>query len=199
MGGVIFHQTTENAFQAFQASGIDTDKYMGRHGQKEFFLDLEMGRIGKEEFCKEMSQAVGHEVTQEEAAKCWQAFFGGVKPEILEALTELKKNYHVGLLSNTNPFMMELTDSENFSEEGKPISDYFDSMWLSYKLKAYKPSPEIYQKILTEGHFKPEETLFIDDSAANLEGAKQVGMHTLHVPTNEDWREAVREELGVRF
>ena len=195
MGGVIFTQTTEKAFEAFRNAGIDTERFMGRHGQREFFLDLEMGRIGKEEFCREMSKTVGREVSMEEAASCWQAFYGGVKQEILDALVELRKDYRIGLLSNTNPFMMDFTCSPDFSEAGKPISDFFDDMYLSYELKAYKPDAEIFEKVLEKGGLKPEETLFIDDAMSNIEGAAKVGIQGLHVPTNEDWRGILAERL----
>lgn len=41
MGGVIFLQNTEKAFRRFEAQGVDTGRYMGAHGQKGIFLDLE--------------------------------------------------------------------------------------------------------------------------------------------------------------
>lgn len=193
MGGVIFTQTTENAFRLFREAGIDTDKYMGSHGQREFFLDLEMGKIDKAEFCREMSAATGHPVSEEEAAKCWQGFYGGVRPEFLEALTELRKDYFLGLLSNTNPFMMDLTDSPKFSEAGLPISHYFDALYLSYKLKEYKPDVAIFEKALAQNGLKAEETLFVDDSMKNIEGAQKAGLQTLYVPTNSDWREPLAQ------
>lgn len=196
MGGVIFNQTTEKAFKLFREAGIDTDKYMGHHGQREFFLDLEMGRIDKAAFCREMSKAAGHSVDEKTAAKCWQGFFGGVPIERLVALKQLREKYHLGLLSNTNPFMMELTDSDKFSTEGKPISYYFDSMFLSYELKAYKPDSEIFIKSLEQDNLIPEETLFVDDSLSNIEGAKAVGLKTLHVPTNEDWVSKLNDFLA---
>ncbi len=196
MGGVIFRQTTEKAFRLFKQAGIDTDKYMGRHGQREFFLDLEMGRIDKEEFCRRMSHAVGREISMEEAAECWQGFFGGVRQELLDALADLRKHYYLGLLSNTNPFMMDLTDSSDFSKAGLPISAYFDTMFLSYELKEYKPDIAIFTKALNREGLKPEETLFVDDSMSNIEGAAKAGLKTLYVQTNEDWRLPLREYIN---
>ncbi len=195
MGGVIFRQTTEKAFSLFQEAGIDPDKYMGRHGQRDFFLDLEMGRIDKNEFCRRMSEATGREVSLQEASECWQGFYGGVKPEILKALTELRKHYYLGLLSNTNPFMMDLTNSPDFSEARLPISSYFDRMFLSYEMKEYKPDTAIFRKALEQDGLKPEETLFVDDSMSNIEGAAKAGLKTLFVTTNEDWRQPLEEYL----
>ena len=58
MGGVIFRQNSEEAFRRFREAGIDTGKYMGAFGQKEFFLDLETGAIDAETFCKKMAEAI---------------------------------------------------------------------------------------------------------------------------------------------
>lgn len=195
MGGVIFHQTTEKAFRLFQEAGIDTGKYMGRHGQQDFFLDLEMGRIDKAEFCRRMSEVTGHHVSEKEAAECWQGFYGGVNQDVLDTLVKLKKNYFLGLLSNTNPFMMDLANSRSFSKVGLPISHYFDAMFLSYELKEYKPDVAIFHKALDREGLKAEETLFVDDSMSNIEGARKAGLKTLYVPTNEDWRAPLEKIL----
>lgn len=68
MGGVIFRQTTKEAVRRFAEAGIDTEKYMGEHGQKGFFLDIETGRIDTDEFCRRMAEESHREsVTYEEA------------------------------------------------------------------------------------------------------------------------------------
>lgn len=196
MGGVIFDQDTDKAFRRFAAAGIDTDRYMGKYGQQGFFLDLELGKIDETEFCRLMAEATGRPVTHDEAARCWQGFYSSTPLYKLHALGELRKSYHLGLLSNTNPFMMELTDSPRLSSEGRPISSYFDSLFLSYEMKLYKPDRAIYEEALRRDNLRPEETLFVDDSIKNVEGARLAGLHALHVPTNADWRPLLREALA---
>ncbi len=188
MGGVVFLQNTEKAFRRFAAQGVDTDKYMGAHGQKGIFLELEEGKISAEEFRRGMSEITGHEVSMSDAAYCWEGFFEVTPADRLHTLLELRKQYHLGLLSNTNPFMMALTDSPRFSCDGRPISEYFDSLFLSYEMKAYKPDEKIFRMALERDGMLADETLFIDDALKNIEGARRLGIHGLHVPTNADWR-----------
>lgn len=198
MGGVIFDQDTEQAFRRFAAAGIDTDLYMGKFGQRGFFLDLELGRIDETEFCRLMAEATGRrEVPHDEAAYCWQGFFSSTPVARLRALETLRKDFRLGLLSNTNPFMMELTDSPRLSSDGLPISHYFDSLFLSYEMRLYKPDRAIYEEALRRDGMKAEETLFIDDSLKNVEGARAVGIHALHVPSNTDWRDLLNRELAL--
>lgn len=77
MGGVIFTQNTEEAFRRFRNEGIDTSYYMGIYGQKDFFMELEAGKIDASEFCRRMSAVVGHEVSWQRAQYCWLGYFDG--------------------------------------------------------------------------------------------------------------------------
>ena len=190
MGGVIFRQDSEEAFRRFREAGLDPEKYMGAFGQKEFFLDVEKGKIDADTFCRKMAEASGREhVSWEEAQHCWLGFLRDVPVERLHYLLELKKHYHVCLLSNTNPFMMSFTRSSKFSSDGKPISFYFDTLFCSYEMKAYKPDSEIFIKALDTDKMIADETLFLDDSMKNIVAAQRLGIQTLYVKTNEDWRD----------
>lgn len=190
MGGVIFRQDSEEAFRRFREVGLDPEKYMGAFGQKEFFLDVENGKIDADTFCRKMAEASGREhVSWEEAQHCWLGFLRDVPVERLHYLLELKKHYHVCLLSNTNPFMMSFTHSSKFSSDGKPISFYFDTLFCSYEMKAYKPDSEIFIKALDTDKMIADETLFLDDSMKNIVAAQRLGLQTLYVKTNEDWRD----------
>jgi putative hydrolase of the HAD superfamily len=42
-----------------------------------------------------------------------------------------------------------------------------------------KPYPESYKKLLEKENLEAVETLFIDDTAKNIEGAKQAGLQTI--------------------
>ena len=193
MGGVIFRQDSEEAFRRFREAGLDPEKYMGAFGQKEFFLDVENGKIDADTFCRKMAEASGREhVSWEEAQHCWLGFLRDVPVERLHYLLELKKHYHVCLLSNTNPFMMSFTRSSKFSSDGKPISFYFDTLFCSYEMKAYKPDSEIFIKALDTDKMIADETLFLDDSMKNIVAAQRLGLQTLYVKTNEDWRDRLR-------
>lgn len=196
MGGVVFTQNTAEAFRRFREAGIDPQKYMGDHGQKDFFLDVETGIIDGEEFCRRMAQATGRDhVGWDEAARCWLGFVDGVPEDRLQELNRLRRDYRLCLLSNTNPFIMEHMRSNRFCSLGLPITHFFDALFCSYEMKAYKPHPDIFLQVLEAENVCPQECLFVDDSRKNTEAACAVGMHVLHVETNADWRSALRQCL----
>lgn len=194
MGGVVFRQNTEEAFRRFREAGIDPSEYMGDYGQRGFFLDVETGRIGADEFCRKMAEATGREsVSFGEAQHCWLGFVKDVPVSRLHDLLELRRSYHVCLLTNTNPFIMAWTRSEDFSSDRLPISCYFDSMFCSYEMKAYKPDKEIFKKALEKDGMSPKETIFVDDSEANVRAAEALGIRGLHVQPDAEWLGSLRE------
>ncbi len=189
----MFNQNTEEAFRRFRQVGIDTDFYMGKYGQKDFFLDVETGSIDDKEFCRKMSEVVGKTISWDEAQYCWLGFFDGVPEERLRNLETLRKNYHLCLLSNTNPFIMAYTRSCKFSNVGKPITDFFDSLFCSYEMNCCKPDDEIYLKALKQDLMVAGECLFVDDSQTNCDAAERLGFHVLHSKSNSEWMPELTE------
>ena len=175
MGGVIFRQNSEEAFRRFREAGVNTDEYMGEYGQKGFFLDVETGKIDAGEFCRRMAEAAGREsVGWDEAQYCWLGFIRDVPLNRLHNLLKLKEEYHICLLS-----------------------DYFDTLFCSYEMQAYKPEPDIFLKALAADGMKAEETIFVDDSLKNIKAAEALGIRGLHVAPDEDWMEKLTALLHI--
>ena len=68
--------------------------------------------------------------------------------------------------------------AEAVRPEGLTVEDYFDDIYLSYRLKACKPNAEIFEKVIASSHIVPQETLFFDDSQKNLDTAAALGFKT---------------------
>lgn len=51
--------------------------------------------------------------------------------------------------------------------------------------------------MLENGEMNASETLFVDDSAKNIEAAERVGIKTLLVSNGEDWRTRLEEKLAA--
>lgn len=56
-----------------------------------------------------------------------------------------------------------------------------------------KPEPEIYHTLLDRNGIEARDCIFIDDSAANVDGAKAVGMEAIHFTTADALRDALRK------
>jgi len=65
----------------------------------------------------------------------------------------------------------------------------FDALVWSFQLKMAKPEPAIYRHVLKQLGTRPEETLFIDDKAVNIDAARALGMVAIEFSSVERLRE----------
>lgn len=62
----------------------------------------------------------------------------------------------------------------------KELFSRFDGLVFSGPLHIIKPHPEIFHHVLDTYGLNAEESIFIDDNAANIAGAKAVGIQAYH-------------------
>lgn len=62
-----------------------------------------------------------------------------------------------------------------------PYSEHTDGAFYSYEMGVAKPSPDYFTHIVEALGIAPEEALFIDDVAANAEGARAAGLQAVHL------------------
>ena len=60
-----------------------------------------------------------------------------------------------------------------------------DGMVISYEVHSIKPDHAIYRHILDKYDLKPEESMFFDDRAENVEAARDLGIEAVQI-TSED-------------
>ena len=78
-----------------------------------------------------------------------------------------------------------------------PGSECFDGTLISADVKLVKPQREIYDLLCSKFSLRPEECAFIDDSAANVEGAEVAGMHGIVFHGEADEAREKLRALGV--
>lgn len=93
-------------------------------------------------------------------------------PESLKILRKLKKNYKLGLLTNT--------DCHNFIRIHKKykLDSYFDVILASYDIGLIKPDPKIFELMLVKLGVTKKDAIMVGDSMKDdIEGAKKVGIN----------------------
>ncbi len=99
-----------------------------------------------------------------------------VNKETEEFVDELKnKGHNVYILSNISK---NFSDNYSNVESLKRLLSKFDGLVFSGREGIVKPKREIFELILRRFNLNPDETLFIDDSQKNKNGAGQAGLHT---------------------
>lgn len=197
LGGVIITLSQDEAIRRFEALGLqDARQRLNAYTQSGIFGDLEAGKIDAETFRVELSKLVGREVTYEECRHAWLGYCKEVPQRNLDCLKRLRQEgYRVILLSNTNSFMMSWALSPDFDGQGHSLEDYMDALYLSYRCKVMKPSPEFFRQMLLGEQIMPEETLFVDDGPRNVAAASQMGIYTCCPENGADWTKELWERI----
>ena len=91
--------------------------------------------------------------------------------EMVEVVHELKeRGVQLFLLSN-----IFIWNSEHFKKKFGFL-ELFDKLYFSSDTGLAKPSPAAYQKVMAENGLEPADCVFFDDTKANVEGAKALGI-----------------------
>lgn len=189
LGGVLLDLKKQACIDAFVALGYhNVRELLGEYAQKGVFLQLEEGLISAPEFRDIVRQNIGKPVSDADIDHALNQFLVDVPDYKLSMLLELRKKYQVFMLSNTNEIMFEGDIKKIFRKQGLEITDYFDRFFLSYEMKVAKPKPLIFENLIAESGINPVETLFLDDSQANLDAASKFGFKTYLARPKEDFR-----------
>ncbi|MDR2382992.1 MAG: HAD family phosphatase [Prevotellaceae bacterium] len=189
-GGVIVDINRTAAINKFKEIGIgNIEELLDPYRQKGLFRKIEDGSISREDFYAEICRLTGKNIDNKDIDQGWLDFIMPVEQAKLDYILKLRAKYKVLLLSNTNDIIMSWAMSEKFSPAGKPLDYYFDELYLSYKLGCMKPDLDIFLLMLELSGIDPEETLFIDDSEANIISGKSLGFKTFWFKTENRFPE----------
>ena len=193
-GGVIVGLNKQNAVDRFKEIGLlNIEDYVNEFRQSGIFLELEEGKLSKEEFYTEFRKLAGKDIAAEDIDSGWMAFLTHIPEYKFQMLKDLRKKYNVYLLSNTNPIIMGWAESEDFSPTKEPITAFFDKCFYSFEVGAAKPDKTIFEAVINETGLNPAETLFLDDGQSNLDAAEEFGFKTYLANQDEDLREVFTE------
>jgi putative hydrolase of the HAD superfamily len=199
LGGVLLDIDFKKTRDAFIASGVnDFDAYFQQSFSNPLFADLEKGLINPIDFFEAFRNEAAVPITDEIIINNWNALLGDFRKNSLTYIASLKKDYRVFLFSNTNiihfeAFMILFEQQIGVGH----FHDYFEKAYYSHEMNLRKPDVESFEFIIRENNLDAEETLFVDDTLKNIEGAKAAGLQTLWLQNGMLIEEAVEEVLKM--
>lgn len=187
-GGVLIDLNRQRCIENFKRLGLpDVEVVLDIYHQQDFFQKYEKGLITSAEFRDVIREKIGKPVTDAQIDDAWNSFLVSIPAAKLDLLLNLRKDYVVYLLSNTNEIHWQWSCQHAFPYKTFQVENYFEHIYLSYEMNMAKPDAEIFQKVLDDTSIIPAETLFIDDSAANCRAAEALGITTYTPQAGEDW------------
>ena len=187
LGGVILnidYSQTANAFKEIGVTNFDEIYSQAKQGQ--VFDKLETGALKAEEFRNYIKEFVPS-LQSSDIDKAWNAMLLDLPMQRINLLKELKKEYRLFLLSNTNEIHIKSFRKIIESSYGEYIfDDIFEHQYYSSDIGMRKPNADCFQYVLETNSLKPSETLFIDDSMQHIEGALKLKIRAYHLVPEED-------------
>ena len=180
LGGVIINLDPGKTRQAFMVLGArDFDRLYSPLAQVSVFDLLDKGNITPHQFRSEVRNYLSHSATDVAIDRAWNAMLLDVPAQKLQLLGELKKDYRLFLLSNTNVIHVAEFSRQLQNAHGSPdFTPWFERCYYSCNIGMRKPDREIFMHVLNENGLLAAETLFIDDSKQHIEGAAKCGIRT---------------------
>jgi putative hydrolase of the HAD superfamily len=137
------------------------------------WLEFDKGRYTIDEFYSHVNQELRLDISKEDFYEAYADIFDE-NWSVIHLLPKLKKRFRLLLISDINPLHVE------YLKRKYDFFSHFHRFIASCEVKAMKPSRESFQILIEAGGAKPHETIFIDDRKCNVEGAKRMGIHTVH-------------------
>lgn len=175
LGGVVINWTGLQEMQKLLGNQHSLEEIQQKIAANPMSKLHGVGQCSTEEFVNSFIESFNLPFDAREFEVLYTSWAGFPYPGVLERLKELRKDYKLACLSNTN----ELHWEHLLRKVG--IEDVFDHCFASHLLQKAKPDPEIYDVVLNELNSEPGEVCFFDDALENIEAACDLGMKTCPV------------------
>lgn len=193
-GNVICHFTNEIYKQKIADLSSKTIEEIENifHENLNIFKRFETGEINGQEFYENLGKIYGINIPYQELKTIYSKDKFSRVPGTKELIEKLRKNYKVGLLSNTSDWDWD------YMIQVAPEVLSFDSITKSYEVGAMKPNEAIYEDSLKKLNLKPEECVYTDDILEYVDKAKSLGFEAFQFTTAEKFKEDLKS-IGVNI
>jgi glucose-1-phosphatase len=177
LGGVIVNLDQDRTIRSFKRLNIDLDEV---NEKLPIFKEYELGKVNTETFVQTIKAELKGNASDVEISNAWNNMILNVPIDRIEILKQLRKEYKIFILSNTNE--LHIQEFKKIFEKDHPDEIWeslFDKIYYSHQINLRKPHLDAWQIILDENNLKPEETIFIDDTRMHFKAAETMGIKSI--------------------
>lgn len=185
LGGVLINLNYQLTRKAFEDLGVeDFDAFYTQHAANPLFENLEVGAIEPEAFYEALREATGLTLSNDQLETAWNAMLLDFPAERLQWLDQIKNKYNIYLFSNTNAihykaFTSIYAQTAPLIGLNTDFNHFFKTAYYSHTLGQRKPELAAFEAVIQDAKLDPAQTLFIDDTISNIEGAQKAGLRTI--------------------
>jgi putative hydrolase of the HAD superfamily len=191
-GGVLIKIDFDWIFQRWaELGGVPFEQVKSRFSHGGAYRRHERGEIDLAAYFQALRGELGIELSDEEFLDGWQRVFGPEHPRVVEAIRVLAPRIPQYLFSNTNRTHYDYF-RVRYAQALAPLRRIF----VSCDMDARKPERRAFEYVAGEIGVRPERIYFLDDTAANVEGARAAGLKAAHIRSPDDVMSALAPWLA---
>jgi putative hydrolase of the HAD superfamily len=141
------------------------------------------------------SRALGAEVRGKDVLPL---LAGDLRPEMVEALKRIGKNFKTGCITNNLP-ANAIGSAAGRTLYTADVMALFDHVIESAKIGLRKPDPRIYRMMVETLEVDPKNCVYLDDLGVNLKPAREMGMTTIKVVNGPQAIAELEAATGMRL
>ena len=184
-GGVIAEEGFRNGLQAIaKLNGLDPGVFLKEAYELTFNGGFVLGKIDEHIFWQTLRERTGIKGSDQELrTEILPRFI--LRPWMLQLVQQLKdSSVSTAILSDQTRWLDELNTRYDFFR-------FFDKVFNSCYLGKSKKDTSLFEDVLGEMGFRPEQSLFIDDAIDNIKRAQSKGLQTIHYRDKDSFMESM--------
>ncbi|TSA42339.1 MAG: HAD family phosphatase [Betaproteobacteria bacterium] len=187
LGGVILEIDFNRVFEVWGAhAGVPAPVIRSRFRFDAFYESHERGQITASAYFESLRASLGIRLSDAQFTEGWNAIFTGEVPGIAALLRQSKEILPLYVFSNTNSM-----HHAYWAREFADTMRNFQKVFVSSDLGRRKPEPEAFAAVTSAIGVPFENILFFDDTDENVQSARSLGMHAVHVGALADIENAL--------
>jgi epoxide hydrolase-like predicted phosphatase len=153
-----------------------------------------VGTISEQEVHRRLGELLGLDdaVVRAFMDDLWAEYLGTLNVELVEYVRGLRPRYRTGIISNS------FVGAREREQKRYQLEELTDLIVYSHEVGMSKPDPRIYELACAHLGVRPEETVFLDDTEAMVDGARAVGMQALLFEHNAQAIAEIEALIGDR-
>ncbi len=175
IGNVLLRWDPRNLYRQLFEDEAEMEWFLSNVCTSDWNIEQDRGRDWDEAVTLLVKDHPGHEPHIRAFHERWSETVSGIFENNVALLQRLREagvpNYCITNFSSPK-FLL--------AQERFPFLAGFDGIIVSGDERLLKPDPAIYRLLLDRYGLEASDCVFIDDSKANVEGARTVGMHAIH-------------------
>lgn len=181
LGGVVINIDWKRSVYAFcDLTGKSFDELNQMMRKEELVQGIETGKLNPQEFREWFRKLFNKKIDNKSIDSAWNAMLLDIPTERIKLIQELRNNYSVMCLSNTNEIHIRDFNSKLSAVSTlNNLEELMHKTYYSHLLETRKPDPKAWTIILEENQLEPESVLYFEDNKINHQVALNLGINSV--------------------